>query len=117
MAVVFLGGAYLSAAVIYVVIVEFPTSFSVRARSFSASMLSQLRTLFALFVVSSLQLRSGRTMLMRAAVDREASERRDVLILATAFPVESRGQLQTLIHNHIEEATTKEWPILQTRGI
>src|SRR5262245_25247604 len=51
MAVVFFGCAYLSAAVIYAVVVEFPTSVWVRARAFSASMLSPMGTLFALFVV------------------------------------------------------------------
>jgi hypothetical protein len=48
---VFFGCAYLSAAVIYAVVVEFPTSAWVRAREFSASMLSPMGTLFALFVV------------------------------------------------------------------
>ena len=49
--VVFFGCAYLSAGVIYVVIVEFPTSLWMRARAFSGSILSPMGTLFALFVV------------------------------------------------------------------
>ena len=117
MAAVFFGGAYLSVAVIYAIIVEFPTSFSVRARSFSASMLSPLGTLFALFVVFTAAQVWDDNAHAEAAVDREASELRDVLILATVFPVESRGQLETLIHNHIEEATTKEWPMMAHRSV
>ena len=50
MAVVFFGCAYLSAALIYAVVMECPTSMWVRARTFSASMLSPMGTLFALFV-------------------------------------------------------------------
>ena len=49
--VVFFGCAYLSAGVIYVVIVEFPTSLWMRARAFSGSILSPMGTLFALFAV------------------------------------------------------------------
>ena len=48
---VFFGCAYLSAAVNYAIVVEFPTSLWIRARAFSASMLSPMGTLFALFVV------------------------------------------------------------------
>jgi len=116
MVVVFFGGAYLSAAVIYVVIAEIPTDFWVRARSFSASMLSPMGTLFALFVVFTAAQVYDDNNHAKAAVDREASELRDVLILATAFPAESRGQLETLIHNHIEEATNKEWPMMAHRS-
>jgi len=39
------------------------------------------------------------------------------MILATAFPGESRGQLETLVHNHIEEVSTKEWPMMAHRSI
>jgi len=117
MAVVFFGGAYLSVAVIYTIIVEFPTSLSMRARSFSAGMLSPLGTLFALFVVFTAAQVWDDNAHAGAAVDREASELRDVLILATVFPAESRGKLETLIHNHIEEATTKEWPMMAHRSI
>jgi hypothetical protein len=40
MAVLFFGCAYLTVAVIYAVVVEFPTSFLVRARTFAGGMLS-----------------------------------------------------------------------------
>src|SRR5215831_11366858 len=49
--VVFFGCAHLSAGVIYVVIVEFPTSLWMRARAISGSILSPIGTLFAAFVV------------------------------------------------------------------
>ena len=117
MALVFFGCAYLSAALIFAIVVEFPTSVWVRARAFSSSMLSPMGTLFALFVVfTAAQVWSDNTQ-ATAAVDREANALRDVLILATAFPGESRGQSETLIHNHIEEAATKEWPMIAHRSV
>src|SRR5215475_8048807 len=112
MAVVFFGSAYLSAAVIYVVVVRFPSTLWVRARAFSASMLSPMGTLFALFVVFiSAQVWNDNDR-ATAAVAQEASALRGVLILATAFPGDVRGRLEGLIHTHIEDATTKEWPMM-----
>src|SRR5215813_3142041 len=112
MTVVFFGGAYLSAAVIYAVVVEFPTTLWVRARAFSASMLSPMGTLFALFVVFIAAQVWNDNDRATAAVAQEASALRAVVILATIFPGESRDRLETLIHSHIEEAATKEWPLM-----
>ena len=109
---VFFGGAYLSAAVIYAVVVEFPTTLWVRARAFSASMLSPMGTLFALFVVFIAAQVWNDNDRATAAVAQEASALRAVVILATTFPGESRSRLETLIHSHIEEAVTKEWPMM-----
>jgi hypothetical protein len=112
MAVVFFGCAYFSAAVIYVAVVEFPTSILVRARAFSSSMLSPMGTLFALFVVFTAAQVWDDNDLATAAVDQEASALRAVLILAADYPQESRSQLETLIRAHIEEAVNKEWPMM-----
>jgi len=112
MAALFFGAAYLSAAVIYAVVVEFPTTFWVRARAFSASMLSPMGTLFALFVVFTAAQVWNDNDRATAAVAQEASALRGVLILATAFPGDVRGRLETLIHTHIEDAATKEWPMM-----
>src|SRR5215469_4034090 len=89
MAVVFFGGAYLSAAVIYAVVVEFPTTLRVRARAFSASMLSPMGTLFALFVVFIAAQVWNDNDRATAAVAQEASALRAVVILATTFAGES----------------------------
>ena len=112
MAVVFFGCAYLSAAVIYAVVVEFPTSVWVRARAFSASMLSPMGTLFALFVVFTAAQVWNDNARATASVAQEASALKSVLVLSAAFPEESQGRLQTLIHNHIEEVATREWPMM-----
>jgi len=84
----------------------------VRARAFAASMLSPLRTLFALFVVFTAAQVWNDNDRASAAVAQEASTLRTTLILATAFPAEPRSRLERLIHSHIEEAATKEWPMM-----
>jgi hypothetical protein len=121
MAMLFFGCAYLGAAGIYAVVVEFPTSFWVRARAFSGSMLSPLGTLFALFVVFTAAQVWNDNDRASAAVAQEASALKNVLILATAFPGEPLSRLETLIHSYIEEAVTKEWPMMarqtETLGI
>jgi hypothetical protein len=68
-------------------------------------------TLFALFVAFTAAEVWNDNDRAAAAVAQEASALRAVLILATSFPAESQGRLKTLIHSHIEEAATKEWPM------
>jgi hypothetical protein len=112
MAVLFFGCGYLTVAVIYAVVVEFPTSLVVRTRALSAGMLSPLGTLFALLVVFTAAQVWNDNDRATAAVAQEAGAFRDILILATAFPEEPQSRLQTLIHSHIEEIATKEWPMM-----
>jgi len=112
MAVAFFGSAYLATAVIYAIVVNFTTGVWVRARAVSPSMLSPMGTLFALFVVFTAAQVWNDNDRASAAVAQEASALRSVLILAVAFPGESRERLETLIHDHIEEAATKEWPMM-----
>jgi hypothetical protein len=69
-------------------------------------------TLFALFVAFTAAQVWNDNDRATASVAQEASALRAVLILATAFPGESQGRLETLVHSHIEEAATKEWPMM-----
>jgi hypothetical protein len=112
MVVLFFGSGYFTVAVIYAVVVEFPIGWLFRARAFSASMLSPLGTLFALFVVFTAEQVWNDNDRASAAVSQEASALRNTLILATNFPKEPRGRLETLIHNYIEEVATKEWSMM-----
>ena len=112
MAVLFFGCGYLTVAVIYAVVVEFPTGWLVRARAFAAAMLSPLGVLFALIVVfTAAQVWNDNDRAI-AAIAQEAGALRNTVILATAFPKEPRSRLETLIHNHIEDVATKEWPMM-----
>jgi len=112
MAVLFFGSGYLTVAVIYAVVVEFPTSFLIRASAFASAMLSPLGTLFALFVVFTAAQVWNDTDRALAAIAQEAGALRNTLILATSFPKESQSRFETLIHNHIEEVATREWPMM-----
>jgi hypothetical protein len=117
MAVLFFGCGYLTVALIYAVVVEYPNSFLVRARAFAAGMLSPLGTLFALFVVfTAAQVWNDNDRAI-AAVAQEAGALRNTLILATVFPKEPRSRLEMLIHNHIEDAATKEWPMMARQTV
>jgi Protein of unknown function (DUF4239) len=51
-----------------------------------------------------------------AAVNREASSLRAVVLLAASFPGESEARLRALIHRQIEDAVTQEWPAMKRRG-
>ena len=84
-----------------------------RMRSFKAispGMLPPLGILFGLFVAfTAVQVWNDNDR-ATAAVDREASALRAVLILSATFPVASQARLRSLIRGHIEEAAGREWP-------
>ena len=78
MAALFFGGAYLTVAVIYAVVVEFPSSFLVRARAFAGGMLSPLGTLFALLVVfTAAQVWDDYNRVLRAVPQEAGAFRKD----------------------------------------
>jgi hypothetical protein len=52
-----------------------------------------------------------------AAVDREASALRSVVLLAASFPGESENHLRALVANYIAEAKAQEWPLMARRAI
>ena len=114
MALLFFGCAFFCTAVIHAVL-KYQLGVWVRARAFSPSMLSPMGTLFALFVAFTAAQVWSDTDRATAAVAQEASALRSVVILADAFPAESRERLETLIHRHIEEVATKEWPMMARR--
>lgn len=86
-----------------------------RARAFKAistGMLSPLAIIFGLFVVFTAAQVWNDNERANAAVDREASALRAVVLLAAAFPDDSESRLRALIRSHIEEITTQEWPMM-----
>jgi hypothetical protein len=86
-----------------------------QARSFKAvspGMLPPLGIIFGLFVAFTAAQVWNDTDRANAAVTREASALRSVVLLAASFPGESEMRLRALIHRHIEEAATQEWPMM-----
>ena len=86
-----------------------------RAHAFKAvapGMLTPLGILFGLFVAFTAAQVWADNERANAAVDREASALRAVVVLAGTFPGEPESRLHALIRHHIEEAVTHEWPMM-----
>ncbi|MER8431752.1 hypothetical protein [Mesorhizobium caraganae] len=85
------------------------------ARSFKAlspGMLPPLGIIFGLFVAfTAAQVWSDNDR-ANAAVNREASALRSVVLLASSFPGEPEARLRTLVRSYIEETTSQEWPLM-----
>jgi hypothetical protein len=113
MALVVFGFTYLVAAAIYAVVTVL--AVGERARSFKAispGMLPPLGIIFGLFVAFTAAQVWNDNERANAAVDREASALRAVVVLAASFPGEPEAQLRALIRRYIEEVATQEWPMM-----
>ena len=113
MALVIFGFTYLVAAAIYLIVTWLAVGD--RARSFKAvspGVLSPLGVMIGLFVVFIAAQVWGDTDRANAAVNREASALRSIIILASAFPGEPEARLRASVRSYIEEATTREWPMM-----
>jgi hypothetical protein len=118
MALLVFGFTYLLSAAIYIVVMALAVGD--RARSFktvSPGMLPALGIMFGLFVgfTAAQVWRDGDRAV--AAVDREASALRSVVILAAAFPGEPETRLRALIRSYIAEAIVQEWPLMAHHAI
>jgi hypothetical protein len=117
MALVVFGLTYGLAVLIYVLVAVF--AVGERARSFKAvspGMLPPLGIIFGLFVAfTAAQVWSDNDR-ASAAVDREASALKSVLLLAATFPGEPETRLRALIHRYIEEAASQDWPAMARRA-
>jgi Protein of unknown function (DUF4239) len=113
MAIVVFSATYLFAILVQTVIGMLATGERVRAfKAVSPGMLSPLGIIFGLFVAfTAAQVWSDNDH-ASAAVNREASALKSVLILAAAFPGEPEAQLRSLVRRYIEDTANKEWPMM-----
>jgi len=117
MALVVFGVTYIIAESISAIVGAF--AVGKRARTFkavSAGMLSPLAVMFALFVVFTASQVWNDNDRASAAINREASALRSVVILAASFPGETEGRLRALVHDYVVEAETQEWPMMARRA-
>jgi hypothetical protein len=117
MALVVFGLTYGLAVLIYALVAVF--AVGERARSFKAvspGMLPPLGIIFGLFVAFTAAQVWGDNDRASAAVDREASALKSVLLLAATFPGEPETRLRALIHRYIEEAAAQDWPAMARRA-
>jgi Protein of unknown function (DUF4239) len=113
MTFVVFNATYLFAVLVQTVVGMLATGERVRAfKAVSPGMLPPLGIIFGLFVAfTAAQVWSDNDH-ASAAVNREASALKSVLVLAAAFPGEPEEQLQSLIRRYIEDTTNKEWPLM-----
>src|SRR5882757_9880034 len=113
MALVVFGFTYLLALAIFAAVAALATGE--RAKSFKAvspGMLPVLGILFGLFVAFTAAQVWGDNDRAGAAVSREASALRAVMLLGAGLPAEQEGRLRELIRSYIEQAATVEWPMM-----
>src|SRR5262245_44607326 len=113
MAVVVFGIVYICTAALYLLITKLAVGD--RARSFKAispGMLPPLAVVFALlvgFLAAQVWSEAERA---NAAVNREASALREVIILAAGFSGDAEQHLRDLVRRHIQDAVAQEWPAM-----
>src|SRR5262249_20235723 len=113
MAATIFAATYLFTAAIYGAVFVLANGRLAHAfKGFSPGMLSPLGILFCLFLALSAAQVWGDNDRATAAVNQEASALRAVLVLATVFPEQDQTALHTLIGRHVEDAASREWPMM-----
>ncbi len=113
MAIVVLAVTYAVTGCLYALIMS--AAKGERARAFkglSAGMLSPLGIIYGLFVAFLASQVWSDFASAQAAVSREASALRTVVLLSHGLPAEPASHLQGLIRRQIDEAATREWPAM-----
>lgn len=113
MALVIFAFTYLLALIIFVAVSALATGERVKSfQAVSPGMLPVLGTIFALFVAfTAAQVWSDNDR-AGAAVSREASTLRSVMLLAAGLPPEQERRLSDLIRGYVEQTVKVEWPMM-----
>jgi len=113
MALVVFGATYVVSFILHQGIAALSAGSTARSfKALSPGMLPPLGIIFGLFVAfTAAQVWSDNDR-ANAAVNREASALRSVVLLASSFPGEPEARLQTLVRSYIEETTSQEWPLM-----
>ena len=118
MALVVFGITYLFAALVQAVVGMLAIGERLRAfKAVSPGMLPPLGIIFGLFVAFMAAQVWNDIERANAAVNREASALKSVLVLAAAFPGEPEAQLRKLVRRYIEETATQEWPMMARHAV
>lgn len=116
MGVIVFGVTYLVTAAIYVAVYRFAGGKRAHwLKGSSAGMLPPVGILFGLFVAFTAAQGWSQNERAAAAVDREASALRGVLVYAAALPQEQQAHLRELITGYITKAVDVEWPHMSER--
>jgi hypothetical protein len=113
MALLVFGLTYLVAGMIQTLVARLAVGECGRAfKAVSPAMLPPLGIIFGLFVAFTAAQVWSDTDRANAAVSREASALRALVILAGSFPGEPEARLHGLVRRYIEQAATQEWPMM-----
>jgi hypothetical protein len=113
MAIVIFALTYLVAGAIYAIVMRLAKGERARAfQKVSPGLLPPLGILFALLVAFIANQVWGDFDRANAAVNREASALRAVVLLAPGFPGEPERRLRALVRRQIDDAVTQEWPAM-----
>ncbi len=116
MALVVFVVTYIVAAGIYWLVMALAVGERARAfKAISPGMLPPLGIIFGLLVAFIAAQVWGDLDRAHAAVNREASALRAIVLLAASFPGEPETQLRVLVQRQIEDAVTLEWPAMARR--
>jgi hypothetical protein len=113
MAILVFGGIFIFTGAIYAAVMW--VAANGRERSFKAispGLLPPLGIIFGLFVAFTAAQVWNDNERAQTAVNREASALRTVLVMSASFSGDTEARLRALIRDHIEDTTTKEWPLL-----
>jgi hypothetical protein len=112
MALVIFGFTYFLAAAIYVAVAGLSGRLGKSYKAVSVGMLPSLGIIFGLFVAFTAAQVWADNDRAGAAISREASALRSVLVLAASIPAESEKALHNLIKGYVENAVGEEWPAM-----
>src|ERR1700704_399314 len=113
MALAIFAFTYLLAITIFAAVTTLATGE--RAKSFNAispGMLPVLGIIFGLFVAFTAAQVWNDNERASAAVSREASALRAVVLLGAGLPAEQEGRLRDLIRDYVEQVAKVEWPMM-----
>ena len=113
MALAIFAFTYLLAIAIFAAVTTLATGE--RAKSFNAvspGMLPVLGIIFGLFVAFTAAQVWNDNERASAAVSREASALRAVVLLGAGLPAEQEGRLRDLIRDYVEQVAKVEWPMM-----
>lgn len=111
LAAVIFAATYVATAGIHALVMRLATGERGRAfKAISPGMLPPLGIIFGLFVAFTAAQVWGDFDRATAAVNREASALRTMVLLSASFPGETETHLRALVRRQIDDAATKEWP-------
>jgi len=110
--VVVAGTAAVTAAVYAVAMALGRRGFAPTLKAVSPVTLTPLAVIFALIVAFLASQVWTDVQHANAAVAREASALREVVVLAATFPSDTESRVRALVRRHIEDAVQREWPAM-----